>query len=84
MLGIHDAAGRPRPSTKTMRCCRSFEGYGPMAGKKVYEIGDEGLLGMVRNSEGVESIGVVAAILIVEKRCADVKEGSCFKEREVN
>ena len=51
MLGSHEEAGRPSPFTKTMRC--SFnDGCGLMAGKKTYEIGAEGLLGIERNSGG--------------------------------
>lgn len=46
MLGSQDDAGRPRPLMKMMSWV--MDGLDElMAGKRVYEIGDEGLLGIV-------------------------------------
>jgi len=42
MPGSHDEAGSPRALTKTMRCFWDDDG-GLMAGKKVCEIGADGL-----------------------------------------
>lgn len=62
MPGNHDAAGRPSPLTKTIRCFSDDKG-GLMAGKKVCEIGADGLLGILRNSEEARSDMVSDAML---------------------
>jgi len=49
MPGSQDEAGSPRPLMKTMSCFCGDDG-GLMAGKKVCEIGAEGLLGIVKSS----------------------------------
>lgn len=50
MAGSHDAAGRPSPLTKTIKC-DSLEKVGLIAGEKVWDIGADGLLGMMRREE---------------------------------
>ena len=62
MLGNHEEAGKPSPFTKTMRCF--FDGGGLMAGKKMYEIGAEGLLGIERNS-GEDTLLMVSAAMLM-------------------
>lgn len=64
MAGSHDEAGRPSPLTKTIRCVCLDEAW-LMAGKKVYEIGAEGLLGIERKS-GEDEVDMVSdAIFII-------------------
>ena len=70
MLGNHEEAGRPSPFTKTMRCFLD-DGCGLMAGKKMCEIGAEGLLGIERNSgEGTVLLilDAMLMLLLVRKR----------------
>ena len=72
MLGNHDEAGSPSPFTKTMRCFFD-DGGGLVAGKKMYEIGAEGLLGIERNSgEGtlfMISDSVLMLLLVGKSSC---------------
>jgi hypothetical protein len=62
MPGSHDEAGSPIPLTKAMRCF-SGDDDGLIAGKKVQVIGEDGLLGIIRDSEDGRFASVLDAMI---------------------
>jgi hypothetical protein len=62
MPGSHDEAGSPIPLTKAMRCF-SGDDDGLIAGKKVQVIGEDGLLGIIRDSEDGRFDSVLDAMI---------------------
>jgi hypothetical protein len=59
MVGIQEEAGRPRP---LMKIIRVLDGEREVGGKKVYEMGAVGLLGMVRYRG--ESLGSMVEFVV--------------------